>query len=287
MEQPKKSCLTYIALLILVVSCSSNIRNQNKADLTNDSIINAQLRILVDSTLSMHIQLKQDSCNINNSFRYDDTLKNISGTGFSKLYKETFDVTGSYRVGHNTLNCKSLKVTHRHVGNVFEMYDNFAKQVDSLTFSQQMEEYYKLQDALWQERKNLTENAYANRTKVHFGISRDEYNRLGADFQRNFYEGLVGYGAYELAEPSFDRSGIFSGFEIMELHDKTFSYYNVQNNAVLVDKRQHGYGAHETFFWDYVCELYNMEIMSRYDKFDRRTKNSLKCYWNEYIKMYN
>lgn len=269
-----------------MASCTSNIKNQEANNSTNDSIINAQLRTLVDSTLSQHIQLKLDSCEIISSVRYNDTLKDISGTGFSKLYKEIFDVTGSYMVCQNKLSCKSLKVTHRHVGDVFEMYDTITKQVDSLTFSQQNDEYYKLQDELWQERKNLTENAYANRTKVHFGISRDEYNRLGEDFQRNFYEGLVGYGAYELAKPTFDKKGIFSGFEIKDRKEDTFGYSNVQYNAELIRNEQLGYDAHECFRWVYVCELYNMEIMSSYDKFDRRTKNSLKCYWNEWIKVY-
>lgn len=266
----------------LEVSYSSNI-NQDEFD----SNINAQLKTLVDSTLYQHIQLKLDSCSITSSVRYGDTLKNITGTGFSKSYKDIFDVTGSYIVNQKLLSCKSLKVTHRHIGNVFEMYDTITEQVDSLTFSQQIGEYNKLQSELWQERKDPTENAYANRTKVHFGISREEYNSLGEDFQRNFYEGLIGYGAYELAKPIFDRKGIFSGFEIMELHDKTFSYYNVQNNAELVRTRKHGFGANETFWWVYVCELYNMEIMSRYDKFKRREVKSLKAYWNDYIKRYN
>ena len=222
-----------------VVSSSSNINQDD-----NDSIINAQLRTLVDSTLSQHIQLKLDSISITSSVRYGDTLKNISGTGFSKLYKEIFDVTGSYVACQNILSCQSLKVTHRHVGNVFEMYDTITKQVDSLTFSQKIDEYNKRQDELWQERKNLTENAYGNRTKVHFGISRDEYNRLGEDFQRNFYEGLVGYGAYELAKPTFEKKDIFSGFEIKDRKEDTFGYSNVQYNAELIRNEQLGYDAH-------------------------------------------
>lgn len=266
----------------LALSYSSH-RNQDE----NDSIINAQLRTLVDSTLSQNIQLKLDSCNIINSVRYGDTLKVISGTGFSKLYKETLDVIGSYMVCQNILSCKSLKVTHRHVGDVYEMYDTITKQVDSLTFSKHIDEYHKLQDEIWQERKDLAENAYANRTKVHFGISRDEYNRLGEDFQRNFYEGLIGYGAYELAKPVFSKKGIFVGFEIREIHDMTFSYYNVQENAELVKYYQIGYDAHESFRSCYFCSLYNMEIISLYDKFDGRTKHSLKAYWNEHIRLYD
>lgn len=268
-----------------MASCSSSNRSPGVDTLHNDSILNAQIESLVDSTLSTYIQMQVKSLNIANSSTYKDTIKSIKGEGFSSLYREIFDITGSCKISHNVPCCISLKVIHRHIGNVFEIYDTIVtSHLDSLRFSQQLDEYYKRQDELWQERKDLTGNAYANRTKVHFGISRDEYNRLGEDFQRNFYEGLIGYGAYELAEPRFDRKGIFSGFEIRELHDKTFSYYNVQNNAELVKNRKHLYGADETFFWDYVCELYNMEIMSRYDKFDRRTKSSLKCYWTKRTK---
>lgn len=278
----------YAVLLLLTISCSSNNGNQKQDVLSNDSIINAQLRTLVDSTLSQHLQLKLDSCSITSSVRYGDTLKNISGTGLSKLYEEIFDVTGSYIVYQNILSCKSLKVSHRHVGSVFEMYDTIVtNHVDSLAFSQQIDEYNKRQDELWQERKDLTEKAYANRTKVHFGISRDKYNRLGEDFQRNFYEGLVGYGAYELAKPTFSRKNVFVGFEVMEIHDKTFSYYNVQENAELVRHYQIGYDAHESFRSCYFCSLYNMEIISRHDKFDGRTKHSLKCYWNDHIRIYD
>lgn len=267
---------------LLEVSNSSNNYQEE-----NDSLLNAKLRTLVNSTLAQHIKLKLDSCSITSSLRNGDTLKSISGAGFSKLYKEIFDVTGCYIVSQNILSCKSLKVTHRYVGSVFEINGNIiSNHIDSLTFSQQIEKYNKLRDELWQERKDLIENAYANRTKVHFGISRDEYNRLGEDFQRHFYEGLVGYGAYELAKPTFDKKDILVGFEIEDRKEKTFSYYNVQNNADLIRNEQLGYDAHECFRYVYVCDLYNMEIISRYDKFDRKTEHSLKACWNEWVKVY-
>lgn len=73
----------------------------------------------------------------------------------------------------------------------------------------------------------------------------------------------------------------------MDIHDNTFSYYNVQENAELVKHYQIGYDAHELFRPCYYCSLYNMEIISRYDKFDGKTKHSLKCYWNEHISIYD
>ena len=277
--------LYVVFILMAVASCSSNDKEQVVEELINDSIINVQLRTMVDSMLSQYIQLKLDSFCASSSYRNDDTIKSISGKGFSSLYREIFDVTGSCKVSHYVPSCISLKVIHRHIGNVFEMHGtNITNYMDSLTFFKRFNEYEEHHNELMKDRANLVENAYANQTKVHFGISRGEYNRLGEDFQRNFYEGLVGYGAYELAKPIFDWEGNFTGFEISETREETFSYFNVQNNAKMVEKRRHLYGADETFFWDYVCELYNMEIMSRYDKFDRRTKSSLKCYWTRRTK---
>lgn len=286
MKQFINSNVIYFFFLLLTISCSSNNTNQDLDNSWNDSIINVQLKALVDSTLSKHIGLNLDSFKISNSILIDDTIKSISGKGYSKLYKEIFEIEGRYRVGKKLLSCMSLKVNHRHVGNVFTKYDTIvSKQVDTLSFSQQLHDYYERQHEIWEERDNLSEKAYANRTKVHFGISKNEYNKYGEDFQRNFYEGLVGYGAYELAKPIFHKDK-FVGFDIMEIHDETFSYYNVQYNADLVRNEQIGYDAHECFRYVYICELYNMEIMSRYDKFDRKTKKSLKAYWNEWVKIF-
>ena len=44
---------------------------------------------------------------------------------------------------------------------------------------------------------------------------------------------------------------------------------------------------HIEFKYVYTCELYNMELMSRYDKFERKTKHSIKAYWNEWLHLYD
>ena len=145
-------------------------------------------------------------------------------------------------------------------------------------------EYVEKRYEAWKDRYYKTEYAYANQTKVHFGISKYEYNKLGEEFQRNFYEGLVGEGAYELAKPIF-RKGKFVGFEIMEIDP--FNYSNILANAKQVREDHHGFEANETYRWVYVCELYNMRIMSRYDKYERRTKHSIDAYWNEWLHYYD
>lgn len=281
----------FCGILLFMASCISNVKNQEANDATNDSIINAQLRTLVDSTLlCSELNLKVDQLEISTSYTDNDTIKNVTGKGTTNRYNrygnEEFDITGNYRVSNNMLNCKLLKVTHRHVGNVFEMYDTITKQVDSLTFSQHIDEYYKRQDELWKERKDLTENAYANRTKVHFGISREEYNRLGEDFQRNFFEGLVGNGAYELAKPIYSKENIFVGFEIWEIHGQTFYYYNVEDNAELVRHNRSGYDGHGLIRLCYFCRLYNMEIIISYDQLNNRNKH-LTAYWNDHVRIFD
>lgn len=284
----------FCGILLFTASCISNVKNQEANDATNDSILNAQLSTLVDSTLlHSELNLKVDQLAISTSYTDNDTIKKVTGKGTTNRYNrygnEEFDITGSYRFSNNMLNCKSLKVDHSDVGTVFAFFEKYdtllTYSMDSVTFSKKHHEFVEKRYEAWKDRNYKTEYAYANKTKVHFGISKDEYNRLGGEFQRNFYEGLIGDGAYELAEPIF-RKGKFVGFEIMEIHDKTFNYYNVQDNAELVRKRKHGFGANETFWWVYVCELYNMEIMLRYDKFKRRDTKSLKAYWNEWIKVY-
>jgi hypothetical protein len=158
--------------------------------------------------------------------------------------------------------------------------------MDSLTFFKKYYGDVESQYETWKESNYKVEYAYANRTKVHFGISKSEYNSLGAEAQRNFYEGLIGLGAYELAKPIFNREKKFVGFKIMELHGKTFNYDHIYN-AKLVKEEQLGYDAHECFRKIYICELYNMEFISRYDKFERRTTHSLEVFWNEYLKVYD
>lgn len=124
MEHTKISYLTYIALLIVAVSCTSNSRNQEANDSTIDSILNAQLRTLVDSTLlHSYLNLKIDQLSISTSYANNDTIKNVMGKGSTNRYNrygnEKFDITGCYKISHNMLNCKSLKVDHSDVGTVF------------------------------------------------------------------------------------------------------------------------------------------------------------------------
>jgi len=246
---------------------------------------------LIDSTLSSYIRLQWESFNITTSCSKNDTIKNIKGTLHSDQYfYKKFDVAGSYMIHQNSPICKFLSVNHEKVGNIFEMkemYDSiFTFYTDSATFLKKLNQYWEYPDEEDQkvlDRFNIVARAYANETKVHFGISEYEYKTLGKDYQRNFYDGLIREGAYELAEPIFMK-GKFVGFEIMEI--EPFNYGNILINTKLVKEWRHGFHANETHFWVYVCELYNMEIMSRYDKYDRTTKHSLKAYWNEWGKVY-
>ncbi len=277
----------YYFFLILAGSCSSNSRNQESDDSQkNDSILNAQVEALVDSTLSQYIGFELDAFNISNMFNNSDTIKEINGTGRSRFFDcEKLSITGSYTISQNLLSCKSLKAIHSDVGSVFEINKKYGMlltyRMDSLTFLKKIRCTKKKKD----DYHDRVGKAYANRTKVHFGISKDEYNRFGEDFQRNFYEGLIGIGAYELAKPIFVRD-IFVGFEIIEIHDKSFSYSNVQINADLVKQEQLGAYTYESFREVYVCELFNMEIITRYDKFKRRNTHSLTAYWNEWLKIF-
>lgn len=288
-----KLIVIYFFFLILAGSCSSSSRNQKSDDSQkNDSILNAQVKAMVDSTLSSYIRLQWESFNITSSYSNNDTVKNIKGTLRSDQYfNKTFDVAGSYKIGQNDPICKLLSVSHGKVGNIFlmkEMYDSiFTFYTDSAMFLEKLNQYWEhpdKEDQIVLDRFNLILRAYANETKVHFGISEYEYKTLGKDYQRNFYEGLIGKGAFELAQPVFSKNNKFVGFEIRETKDKSFNTNNI--HAKLVNSKQIGYDAHECFRYVYLCELYNMEMYSYYDKFDRKTEKSIKVYWNEWMRVY-
>lgn len=282
--------IIYFFFLILTGSCSCGRNQESDSSQKNDSAINNSLKVLVDSTLVQHLGLELDSFIISESIRNNDTIKDIKGTGRSRFYgNEKLSITGSYENSQNNLICKSLKAIHADVGNVFEIdgkYDTLlVYRMDSITFLKKNLVYQERRIEKINDYYNRIERAYSNQTKVHFGISREEYKRLGEYFQRNFYEGLVGSGAYELAKPIFSK-GIFVGFEIMEINDKAFIYNNVQRNADVIRQEQLNVTA-DSFLWYYYCNLYNMKIISRYDKFKKRNVLSLVAYWNEYLVIYN
>lgn len=127
-----KICYVLLCIvLLLVASCLSNNKNKEETnDSINDSIINAQLRTLIDSTL-LHsdLNLKVEQLSISTSYTNNDTIKELTGKGSTNRYNrygnEKFDITGSYRVSHNMLNCKSLKAVHSDVGTVFAIFEKY------------------------------------------------------------------------------------------------------------------------------------------------------------------
>ena len=281
----------FFLFLVLALSYWTNREYQEELDdsLKNDSILNAKVKAMIDSTLPSYIRSQWESFNITSSYINKDTVKNIKGTLQSDQYfYKSFDVIGSFKIIHNSPICIYLSVSHEKVGNILEMkemYDSiFTFYTDSAMFLRKLNHYWEhpdKEDQILIDRFNLISRAYANETRVHFGISEYEYKTLGKEFQKNFYEGLIGEGAFELAKPIFRKEKLV-GFEIMELHDKTFNSNNIR--AELVKREQIGYNAHECIRYVYECELYNMVMYSRYDKFDRKMRKSLKCYWNEWLK---
>ena len=281
--------VTFFFFLLLAGSCSLNSNNQESVDSRNsDSIINAKVKELIDATLSPYMRYQWESFKITNSCSNNDTVKNIKGTICSEQYfYKTFNVAGVYKIKQNKPICRSLIVSHTKAGNILEvkeMYDSvFTFYTDSASFLDNLIQYYEHPssgDQMALDRYNLAARAYANETKVHFGMSEDEYITLGKDYQRNFYEGLIGKGAFELARPKFYKNK-FIGFDIIGARDKSFSYNNVMSHARLVKKEQLGYDAHESFRYVYDCKLCKIEIYSGYDKFDRVYEHSLNVYWNE------
>lgn len=281
--------IIYIFVLILTGSCLSSSGSHDSSDSKiNDSILDSRVKELIDSTLSPYIRFQWESFNINSLYSNNDTILRIKGTLRSEQYfYKLFDVSGTYKIIQSAPICINLSVSHSKAGNIFEMkemYDSiFTFYTDSVSFLDNLIRYYEnpsYEDQIALDRYNLVARAYANKTKVHFGISEVEYRSLGKDFQRNFYEGLIGKGAFESAEPRFFRNK-FIGFEIIGVRDKYLDITHVLGNAKMIENKQVGYNAHEMFIHVHVCELCRIKITTFYDKFDGFHKYSLSVYWNK------
>ena len=160
-----KNCYVLLCIVLLVASCLSNNKNKEGNETVNDSIINAQLRAMVNSTL-LHsdLNLKVEKLSISTSYMNNDTIKDVTGKGSTNRYNrygnEKFDITGSYRVSYNMLNCKSLKVDHSDVGTVFSIFEKYdtllTYYMDSVTFSKKYHEIVEKRYEAWKRQNSLS-----------------------------------------------------------------------------------------------------------------------------------
>ena len=155
----------------------------------------------------------------------------VDGYGRSVPYaNERFNVTSNWLLTETDKKyvLSFLKVSHKEVGRIIYISGHNADNssiIDSVFFKEKLFGIRKNKQEKAKEHANYIQLAYKNKTKVHFGIQRDEYYQLGREYQKDFCDGLIGKGISEFAKPYFVKDK-FVGFEINDYHNRA-SYANI------------------------------------------------------------
>lgn len=213
----------------------------------------------------------------------------VDGYGRSNSYaNEQFHVNSTWLLDETgeKHEFSSLNVSHKELGRIAFISGRNADNnsiVDSTTFKERLFEIQKKKQEKAREHANYVQLAYKNKTKVHFGITRDEYYQLGKEYQRDFYDGLIGKGASEYAKPFFVKDK-FVGFEINDYHSKA-SHGNIYTYAKEVRNRYYKGIRYDMSTSCYVSDIYNLEVQERLSNVDGNSV-IIKAYWNAYSRLY-
>lgn len=247
---------------------------------------------LLDKVLKPYIQIKWDSVSVDVGEDENGYLLGISvyAYGQSKDFgNERFYVDAFWPDEFENSNDLGYMVNVRHeaVGEIVQVVQND----DILTHYMTKEEFLNTlrreklkQKDIVRERKKSVDLAYENKTKVHFGITRNEYYDYDAEYRKNFIDGLVGKDTYELATPSFS-GGKFVGFEVNS------SRYNSVNTANMVAKAQliknhklDGSMRFDSIEEYYDSDLCNFKVFTQTELPNGGTTTTITVWWNKYLK---
>lgn len=283
---------------IFLLSCNTKTEREKLEENYNEEYCKA----LVDSVLSDYMDYRWDSICY---YVYIPEQKDqepmliINGQVKSKTYNnEEFQVHSFWNIDGvqkgNTFS--NLDVYHKEIGQIISItnghpiYDSI---MDCTEFNQKMVEYsYKMEERRQlslqaaKEREDAVRLANKNKTKVHFGMSELDYYSAGEDYQKNFIDGLIGKGAYELANPIFGK-GKFVGFEIHSKHGISCNHANIYSYAKEVRSHSSDVNRFHSNESDYVSKLYNLRIYELYNRSSGECSESITVWWNSYIKRYN
>lgn len=272
---------------IFLLSCNTKTTEERN----RERIDKETCKNLLNEVLSEYMTIEWDSI----SFQVVQPenilvpMLTVEGYGRSDSYaNEQFHVNSTWLMNETgeKHDFSSLKVSHKELGRIAYISGRNADNnsiVDSKSFKERLFEIQKKKQEKAKEHANYVQLAYKNKTKVHFGITRDDYYQLGREYQRVFYDGLIGKGASEFAKPFFVKD-IFVGFEINDYHSRA-SYTNLYAYAKEVKKHYYKGIRYDSSTSHYVSAIYNLEMRERISNIEDNSV-TIKVYWNAYSKSY-
>ena len=207
------------------------------------------------------------------------------GEGKSKKYynyKVHVGALCNYDMENDSIEYESLYAYNDEFGDVINIHGNDELLKEIVTPNEFKKKIWLRNEAV-KERKDKVRLAYLNKTRVHFGMTRGDFEKSDIEHRINFVDGLIGYNAYYKTKFNFSK-GILVGLNI---HGNDINYINLMNNAHLSsDKTYNGrirFLSHEKI---YTCSLYNSKIYELRDLSTHEESITVDVYWNDYQKIY-
>lgn len=207
------------------------------------------------------------------------------GEGKSKKYynyKVHVGALCNYDMENDSIEYESLYAYNDEFGDVINIHGNDELLKEIVTPNEFKKKIW-LRNEAAKERKDKVRLAYLNKTRVHFGMTRGDFEKSDIEHRINFVDGLIGYNAYYKTKFNFSK-GILVGLNI---HGNDINYINLMNNAHLSsDKTYNGrisFLSHEKI---YTCSLYNSKIYELRDLSTHEESITIDVYWNDYQKIY-
>ena len=283
--------LTIVVSIILNHSCTSKSAQEK----LEDAYSKEYCQQIMNEVLSKYMIVDWDSIARQVYIPEDNSGSMLIVDGYGKCSSygnERFHVSSVWRINKDAKDCdfSSMQIRHKELGDIIsingpEDYTNSI--MDSTEFAQKFAANKVTKSEIANERTNMVALAYQNKTKVHFGMTAEEYKQCGREFQRNFIDGLIGPGAFDKAKPSFVRDK-FVGFEINSGRNQSVSHKNIIANAeVTKSQKLEGNIRFDSYETNYVCKLYNLQIFEQKDGASHDSHETIKVWWNSYLKIYN
>lgn len=275
-----KRALYLLFILLLLGACTSKTDKELMEEKLSHEFILSHLNTASQKYVEMQwdtVYALPDS--------YIPTQLHLHGEGRCKNYgNNRFHVEAIYNYDkkRDSIIYQSVHVSHKNVGEIVSTFE-YGRPCEKVVTYEEYKEKVKTYNEFIKERKDKVKLAYQNKTKVHFGMTYDDYKNTSTEFRRNFIDGLIGDGSYEKTKVRFV-DGKFIGFEV---HGHNIYDSNVSNNAHLSDERiLNGSLRFYSVEKIYTCDLYNLKIFDQTDQSSGEEHVSLDVYWNGYTKMY-
>lgn len=258
---------------LFLLACNTDSKEERLKRMYNVNYI----QHVLDSVFSKDLKIVFDSVYIE-VFTDEEGHDNITFLGegkSSKYFDENVKVLFSPTNGYS-------EVTHSEVGRISDCllqtppYTGFMPPEE---FAQKLATKKSSSLKAKEEKKNLSQFAYANKTVVHFGMSADEYQNTDWQLRRNHIEGLIGKGAAEFAQAVFYDNKLV-GYKLHNSDVRSINYDHVRQNAQLIDSREEEFSHYRVYTNDYATDLVIVEVRER--ERANETNMSIDVYWTSY-----